>query len=91
VDDYYDASTPGWGIDHFNTTTDGLNAVFDGGEVQVKPGIYEELIKIDKPLKLKSFFDDPSLTIITDFGATYSELLEAKGQTIRILSSESNI
>jgi len=88
VDDYYDASTPGWGIDHFDTVIDGINAVFDGGVIQVKPGIYEELIKIDKPLKLESSFDDPSLTTITDFGATYSELLETKGQTIQILSSD---
>jgi parallel beta-helix repeat protein len=87
VDDYYDDSTPGWGIDHFNTVTAGVNCVFYGGNVKVKPGTYYEVLRIDKSLTLEATNDDASLTIISDWGASYSELLDVKGQTIQIASS----
>lgn len=91
VDDYYDPSTPGWGIDHFNTITDGLNGVFDGGEVRVKPGTYWEVLRLDKPVTLRATNSNPNLTVITDLGATYSEMQRVKGQTIQIASDHITI
>ena len=44
VDDDYDASTPGWGIDHFAVIQDGINAVADYGTVNVLTGLYHENI-----------------------------------------------
>ncbi|HHH79986.1 MAG TPA: hypothetical protein ENL13_03695 [Thermoplasmatales archaeon] len=88
VDDYYDPSTPGWGVDHFRSINDGINAVFDGGYVMVKPGTYFEVIKIDKPLTLKATENDPYLTGITDWGASYSDMQRVHGQTVFIASND---
>lgn len=90
VDDFYDPSTPGWGIDHFNNLNDAIQAVFDGGIVNVKPASYYEVIRIDKPLTLKSVYGT-NLTIISDAGANYSEMSRVKGQTIQIASSHVTI
>ncbi len=91
VDDNYDSTTPGWGIDHFSNVTDGLNAVFDSGAVFLKPGVYKELIKIEKPVTLAGFFNDPYLCVITDEDATYSQIIGTDGQTIQILSNDVTI
>lgn len=40
VDDDFDENTPGWGVTHFNTIEDGLDAVGVGGIVHVYPGVY---------------------------------------------------
>lgn len=90
VDDFYDSSTPGWGIDHFNNINDALQGVFDGGVINVKPATYQELIRIDKPVTLKSVYG-VNLTVITDVGANYSEMERVKGQTIQIASSHVKI
>ncbi|RLF57219.1 MAG: hypothetical protein DRN25_06875, partial [Thermoplasmata archaeon] len=90
VDDFYDPSTPGWGIDHFDNLNDAIQAVFDGGIVNVKPANYYEVIRIDKPLTLKSVYGT-NLTIISDVGANYSEMSRVKGQTIQIASSHVTI
>ena len=52
IDDDYNASTPGWGFNHFDTIQDGINAVTDGGTVHVVAGSYEESITINKSLSL---------------------------------------
>lgn len=91
VDDNYDNNTPGWGIDHFNTTTDGINAAFDGGFVNLNPGVYDELLSIDKPLTLQAKYLFPDSTIITDETATYGEFDPVNGQTIQIASSDVTI
>ncbi len=52
VDDDYDVTTDGWGIDHFNNIQDGINAVSEGGTVFVRAGTYEESIIIDKSISL---------------------------------------
>ena len=50
VDDDYDPSTPGWGIDHFDKVWEGMAAVNAGGTVHVYAGIYfENEIIISKP------------------------------------------
>lgn len=42
VDDDFDGSTTGWGVDHFATINDGILGVSDGGTVNVYPGAYVE-------------------------------------------------
>jgi parallel beta-helix repeat protein len=86
VDDNYDASTPGWGVDRFAKIEDGINGCPIGGEVKVDYGTYEEILNINKPVILQSKWG-PINTIITDQGATYSELLATDGYTVRINSS----
>ena len=50
VDDNYDIGTPGWGVTHFASINNAISASVDGGIVTVKPGTYEELVQIDKPV-----------------------------------------
>jgi len=52
VDDDFNESTPGWGIDHFNNIQEGINAVDENGSVFVYDGTYYENIDIGKSLKL---------------------------------------
>ena len=43
VDDDYNADTPGWGYDHFNTIAAGATAVStNGGAILVYAGVYHE-------------------------------------------------
>lgn len=86
VDDNYDSSIPGWGVTHFDSINDGINASVNGGVVNVKPGIYCELVKVDKPIILQSTLGN-DYTTITDAGSTYSELMANGGQTIQITSN----
>ncbi len=52
VDDDFNESTPGWGVDHFNNIQDGINAVDVNGSVYVYDGTYYENIDIGKSLNL---------------------------------------
>jgi parallel beta-helix repeat protein len=67
VDDDFDENTHNWGYDHFNTITDGINAVTSGGMVYVANGTYYENIIITKLLNLQG--EDRNATII-DGGGT---------------------
>gem|GEM_PF-1754509 len=67
VDDNYNPSTPGWGVDHFSKIQDGINAVAAEGVVHVYNGVYSEHIEISKILKLNG--DNKENTII-DGGGT---------------------
>lgn len=51
VDDDFDASTPGWGYDHFDKIQDGIDAVV-GSTVHVAAGTYAEQVVINKSLNL---------------------------------------
>ena len=42
VDDDFNSGTPGWGVDHFATIQNGVNAVDAGGTVSVAAGTYVE-------------------------------------------------
>jgi len=85
VDDNYDSGTPGWGVTHFASINNAISASMNGGIVTVKAGTYDELVKIDKPVILRSFWGSLSTTI-TDEDATYTELLAVEGQTVQIAS-----
>ena len=52
VDDNYDSSTTGWGVDHFNNIQLGINAVTENGIVHVNSGDYHESVLIDKTITL---------------------------------------
>jgi len=87
VDNNYDVSTPGWGVDHFDTIIDGLAACPDGGQVNVQPGKYKEIVMIDKAVVLRSIWGSNGATI-TDLDASYSELLATDGYTVMINHSD---
>ncbi|MFQ5710866.1 MAG: nitrous oxide reductase family maturation protein NosD [Candidatus Geothermarchaeales archaeon] len=53
VDDDYTMATPGWGVDHFATIQEGVDAVADGGIVHVAEGTYNEQVVIGKSLTLQ--------------------------------------
>ena len=86
VDDNYDSATPGWGIDHFDSIKNGLDAVVDGGLVYVLAGTYEEVFEINKPVIVKSKWGAFSTTI-TDDGVKYSQILNTSGLTVKINNS----
>ena len=53
VDDDFDEATNGWGITHFNTIQDGIDAVGEKGTVYVFNGTYYNSVIIDKPINLQ--------------------------------------
>ena len=67
VDDDFDASTPGWGVDHFDKIQDGVNAIETGGSVFVYDGTYYEEVTIPKTLTLEG--EDKETTIIDGTGS----------------------
>lgn len=64
VDDDFTASTPGFGVDRFNQIQAGVNAVADGGNVQVEPGEYTENISITKFISITG--SGPSTIVRSD-------------------------
>ena len=86
VDDNYDSSTPGWGVDHFETIADGISNAIPGGLVNVQPGTYEEILEINKPVIVRSIWG-PTGAFIRDQDATYTELINNDGYTVKINSS----
>jgi len=65
VDDDFNESTPGWGIDHFNKIQDGIDAVNIGGTVYVFNGTYYENVEV---WKLISLIGENKNTTIIDGG-----------------------
>ncbi|KAA0004469.1 MAG: PKD domain-containing protein [Thermoplasmata archaeon] len=51
VDDDFNSSTPGWGIDHFDSIQDAINDLKDNGICYVHPGNYEGCV-VSKSLSL---------------------------------------
>jgi hypothetical protein len=64
VDDDFNSSTPGWGVDHFATIQSGIAAVDVGGTVYVAAGTYGERLTLSKSLSLYGAQDgvDPTQT-----------------------------
>ena len=85
VDDNYDVSTPGWGVTHFASINNAISSSINGGIVSVKAGNYKELVKIDKPVILRSVWG-PLSTTITDEDSTYTQFLAVEGYTVQIAS-----
>lgn len=54
VDDDFDINTPGWGVDHFKTIQEGVDAVASDGSVKVYAGDYDENVLIGKNLGLEA-------------------------------------
>lgn len=46
VDDDYDSSTPGWGVDHFSHIQDAVDAANDGDTIYVYTGTYHESVEV---------------------------------------------
>jgi parallel beta-helix repeat protein len=67
VDDGFDSSTPGWGVDHFDVIQDGVDAVAEGGTVYVYNGTYYENVKVDKTINLKG--EDRDDTVVDAGGS----------------------
>ncbi|MBC7080748.1 MAG: PKD domain-containing protein [Thermoplasmatales archaeon] len=44
----FNASIPGWLIDHFSSLTDAISSLQNGGACFVFPGVYEENVRVDK-------------------------------------------
>jgi len=63
VDDDYDNSTPGWGVDHFDTISEAINASSGGDRIIVNNGTYTECLTISH--KLDIFGEDKDTTIIS--------------------------
>jgi len=62
VDDDFDDTTPGWGIDHFTLIQEGIDAVNENGTVYVSNGIYSEIIEINKSISIVG--EDMNHTIV---------------------------
>jgi parallel beta-helix repeat protein len=69
VDDDFNESTPGWGIDHFNKIMDGINEVKVPGIVYVFSGRYNETVYVDKSIDLVGENQETTLLIGPNFGA----------------------
>ena len=52
VDDDFNENTSGWGVDHFATIQNGINAVANNGTVHVEDGFYQENIVVNKSILL---------------------------------------
>jgi len=63
VDDNYDATTPGWQVDHFDSIQDAIDASSSGDRIVVYAGSYSETITISHTIDL--FGEDRTLTTIT--------------------------
>jgi hypothetical protein len=46
VDDDYDSSTPGWGVDHFSQIQDAVDVANDGDTIYVYAGTYHESVEV---------------------------------------------
>ncbi len=62
VDDDYNTSTPGWGIDRFNSIQDALDKASNGDTIFVFNGTYYENVAVDKDVDLVG--EDKFSTII---------------------------
>ncbi|MBN1280568.1 MAG: PKD domain-containing protein [Candidatus Thermoplasmatota archaeon] len=52
VDDDFNETTLGWGIDHFNTVQDGVDAVSNHGTIYVFNGVYNDSVLLNKSVNL---------------------------------------
>jgi len=87
VDDDFGPSTPGWGITHFDKIQDGVDAVDEGGRVNVAGGFYHEQVTISNALELIGDSGDLPVMVIPQ-GLT-AVAVHTDETTIEYLSSVS--
>lgn len=86
VDDNYNSSTPGWGIDHFNQIQDAADAATDGDTIHVYQGTYHESINVTKKNNLTFIAEKsgkPVKSVVIDAdGDSGFDIRESSGSTI---------
>jgi parallel beta-helix repeat protein len=63
VDDDYNETTPGWGVDHFAAIQDGIDAVANHGTVYVYNGMYNTDLLVNKTITVQG--ENNQKTILT--------------------------
>lgn len=86
VDDNYNSSTPGWGVDHFNQIQDAVDAATDGDTIYVYKGTYHESIEVTEKNNLAFKAEKggkPVKSVVIDADGNYGfEIWESSGLTI---------
>lgn len=86
VDDNYNSSTPGWGVDHFNKIQDAADAAADGDTIHVYEGTYCESINVTEKDNLTFIAEKggkPVKSVVIDAdGDDGFEIRESNGLTI---------
>lgn len=93
VDDDFNETTLGYGIDHFNNIQDAINKINENGTVYVYDGIYYQNVIINKSLILigKKAIVDGSLSIISNWVNISGFTIKNANYGIKIESSFNNI
>ncbi len=74
VDDDYTESTSGWGVDHFATIQDAVDAANAGDTISVAAGTYTKNVEVDKQqLTLTGDLSQPS-NVVVDAGGSGSAI-----------------
>ncbi len=68
INGIYDATTPGWMLDHFSSIQEAIAQLKEGGSCYVFPGIYKENVVVNKKIELAG-------------GGAASSIIEGEGET----------
>jgi parallel beta-helix repeat protein len=77
VDDDFNETTQGWGVDHFANLQQGIDHVSAGGIVSVYSGLYQTNVVIEKSMSILG--EDKTNTIIQGLGVHSTMTIEADG------------
>ena len=86
VDDDYNASTPGWQLDHFDSIQDGIDNVYYSGVVYVLNGTYYENVKINRAVNIIG--ENKTTTILDGSWKGYAFEITADGVSIYNLTMQ---
>ena len=87
VDDDYDSSTPGWGVDHFNIIQYAIDNASADDRILIYEGTYNENLNIDSSKSsLDLFGEDRTGTIINGGGSNDVIIVSATGVDISTLT-----
>ncbi|RJX15846.1 hypothetical protein CW703_04250, partial [Candidatus Bathyarchaeota archaeon] len=81
VDDDFGPGTPGWGVTHFKSIQDGIDAVAEGGIVHVASGTYNEQLEITKSLTLQAAAGETVIIMPPEALTTYEVTYDVLGGT----------
>ena len=90
VDDDFNSSTPGWGLTHFAAIQDGVDAVVEGGTVNVAAGTYDGTLDIDGKTDLHIVGAGKNTTIIkssTTIGWNVAGYGTSRQTVVRVVNS----